>query len=145
MHSSNMLLLCLIGLVGLCFALPSETNGKVHGSFGQSQCTATLKNPDKKTASKFYWKVWKQKGTPWQYRFIKNATGIYPLSLYTDSTPQCEVALAIDLKTCTVHYGDQETTTATSEIEKHTTEPSPILLPGKPSTDKDTISAIPPS
>lgn len=106
MNCSKLLFLCLIGLVSLSFSLASVTNVKRSGSFPSGTCTATLKNPDKKNASKFNWQFWKAKTTTWQYRFLSGRKGIYPVTLFTDDEAQCSVTFWVHTQTCTLNQND---------------------------------------
>ncbi|EFP77921.1 hypothetical protein PGT21_028240 [Puccinia graminis f. sp. tritici] len=134
MHAAKVLLLCLIGLIGLDFGLASVAHVKRGGSFPGSECTATLKQPNgKNAAASFNWQFWKQKTNPWQAQFPVGATEKRQVTLFVNNDKRCSAKFWVDLKTCTMQSNPRLPKSATFEIEKHFSQPSPILPEGQSS------------
>ncbi|KAI7950737.1 hypothetical protein MJO29_009411 [Puccinia striiformis f. sp. tritici] len=131
MHATQVLLLCLIGLIGMDFGSAMVTHVKRSGSFPSSMCTATLKRSDHKNAARFNWLFWKTKHVTWQISYKQGAVERTPVTLFDDS--QCSAKFQVELKSCTIYQDPKFPKTSTYETEKHTSQPSPILAEGQTS------------
>ncbi|KAH9446191.1 hypothetical protein KEM48_013304 [Puccinia striiformis f. sp. tritici PST-130] len=134
MIATQVLLLCLIGLIALDFGMARTTNVKRSGSFPGSMCTATLKNSNHQNAKKIHWQFWKPQSNTWQVEFKQGATELVQVTLLDDSNKQCSATFMVDQKPCTIYHDPKSPITATSETEKHISQPSPIVAPGETTT-----------